>query len=323
MADDTGRMRLQVDRICDEAAGIRSFELRHPDGAALPGFVAGAHLLVDVAPGLVRQYSLCNDPVETGRYVIAVQREATGRGGSRAMFETLEIGSILSVSAPRNHFRLADDATDTLLVAGGIGITPILAIVRTLERAGRTWRLHYCARGPARAAFASELSRAPFGDNVFFHFDGGDPRRGLDVAALLSSRASGAHLYCCGPTGLMQAVERAAVHWPSGSVHFEHFSGDGVAPIGGTDRAFEIEIASSGRVFVVPADRSILEVLHANGIAIESLCREGICGTCITGVVGGLPDHRDHVLGAGEKAANDRIALCCSRALSDRLVLDL
>lgn len=317
------RLRLSVSRICDEAENIRSFELRHPDGAALPGFEAGAHLLIDVAPDLVRQYSLCNDPVETDRYVIAVQREAAGRGGSRAMFETIDVGSILPVSEPRNHFRLAADATENLLVAGGIGITPILAMVRTLEREGRAWRLHYCARGPERAAFASELSRAPFADKVFFHFDGGDPRRGLDVTALLSVQAPGTHLYCCGPSGLMQAVEQASAHWPEDAVHFERFAGDGVAPVAGTDRSFEIEIAGSGRVLVVPADRSILDVLRAHGVEVESLCREGICGTCITGVVAGLPDHRDHVLDAGEKAANDRIAVCCSRALSDRLVLDL
>jgi vanillate O-demethylase ferredoxin subunit len=320
---DTERLRLRVDRIGDEAENIRSFELRDPDGATLPPFEAGAHLLVDVAPDLVRQYSLCNDPVEKDRYVIAVQREATGRGGSRAMFETVGIGSVLSVSAPRNHFRLADDATDNLLVAGGIGITPILAMVRTLERANRSWRLHYCARGCERAAFASELSQAPFGDRVSFHFDGGDPRRGLDATALLASHVPGTHLYCCGPAGLMHAVERATAHWPADHVHFERFSGDGTAPIDGADRSFEIEIASSGRVLVVPAGRSILEVLRAHGIEIESLCREGICGTCITGLVAGLPDHRDHVLDAGEKAANDRIALCRSRALSDRLVLDL
>lgn len=318
---DGDRLLLRVTRICDEAVGIRSFELRHPDGAPLPQFEAGAHLLVDAAAGLVRQYSLCNDPAETHRYVIAVQREEAGRG-SRAMFGIAE-GSALSVSAPRNHFRLDGGAAASLLIAGGIGITPIMAMVRTLERKGRPYRLHYCARSPARALFADRLAALPFGDKVRFHYDGGDPRNGLDVAAVLASPAPGTHLYCCGPAGLMQAVERAAVHWPAGCVHFEHFSAEGLEPVAGTDRSFEIEIASTGQVIAVAPDKSILDALQAHGIKVESLCREGICGTCITGVRAGTPDHRDHVLDADEKAANDRIAVCCSRALSARLVLDL
>lgn len=322
------RLRVRVADIRDEAVGIKSFELRDPDGSDLPPFEAGSHLLVDTAGGFTRQYSLCNDPVETGRYVITVQREEAGRGGSREMCDLVRVGDVLSVSPPRNNFSLFGGAATSLLIAGGIGITPILAMCRRLQRANRRYTLHYCSRSAERTAFRDVLAAVPFADNVRFHHDGGDPQKGLDVASLLAAPEPSMHLYCCGPAPLMRAVEQASAGWPRGTVHFEHFSVDADAarardPSADADRGFDVEIASTGQVMYVAPDRTILSVLREHGVEVESLCQGGICGTCVTGVLAGIPDHRDQVLDDTEKSSNKAITVCCSRAISDRLVLDL
>lgn len=324
MVNDT--LRVRVASITREAEDILAYELVAEDGGALPPFEAGAHLEVRVpGPGdYVRSYSLCNDPDETHRYVIAVQRDGQGRGGSRAMHERVSVGDVLEVGSPANNFPLLF-ARGYVLVAGGIGITPMLAMVRVLERTGASYTLHYCARTPERTAFRELLSTAPFKDRVRFYFDGGDPSKGLDVKALLATRGPGARLYCCGPAGLMKAVRDAATHyqWPWEKVHFESFTAEGAsAATGREDTDFEVTIRSTGQVLRVPAGQTVLNVLRRNGLRVDSDCEAGSCGTCVTRVCEGQPDHRDTFF-QQEPAGDQRMLVCVSRARSRRLVLDL
>ncbi len=324
MVNDT--LRVRVASITREAEDILSYELVAEDGGALPGFEAGAHLQVCVpGPGdFVRSYSLCNDPDETHRYVIAVHMDGRGRGGSRAMHERVHVGDVLEVGAPNNNFPLLF-ARSYVLVAGGIGITPMLAMVRMLERTGANYTLHYCSRTPERTAFRELLSTAPFADRVRFYFDGGDPSKGLDVKALLATRGPGARLYCCGPSGLMKAVRDAATHhrWPWEKVHFESFTAEGTgAATGQVDSDFEVSIRSTGQVLQVPAGQSVLNVLRRNGVRVQSDCEAGSCGTCLTRVCDGQPEHRDTFF-QQEPAGDKRMLVCVSRARSKRLVLDL
>ncbi|MBN3723270.1 PDR/VanB family oxidoreductase [Burkholderia sp. Ac-20379] len=316
------RHPLVVRAIAEEAAGIRSFELAAPDGAALPGYAPGAHLAVHLGNGITRQYSLYEAHGPADRYRIAVLNDPASRGGSRYLHEAVRVGTELRVSGPFNHFPMSPGARRAVLIAGGIGITPILSMASQLHRDGTPFTLHYCARRERDAAFVARLrDAAPFRDAVRLHFDDGDPARGLDVVAALAEAPDGCHVYCCGPGGLMNAVEQASAHWPVGAVHFERFAAEPVA--GASNAAFRVVLRRSGREFDVPADKTILQVLRAAGLAVPTVCEQGVCGACLTDVAEGVPDHRDRILTDGEKAANDVIAVCCSRARSERLVLDL
>ncbi len=319
-------LRVRVARVAREAEDILSYELVAAEGGDLPAFEAGAHLEVLVpGPGdFLRSYSLCNDPEETHRYVITVARDARGRGGSSAMHERVREGAVLEIRAPRNNFPLLF-ARSYVLVAGGIGITPLLSMARRLSRTGADYTLYYCAREPGRAAYRELLSQAPFAGRVRFSFDGGDPAQGLDVKALLATRQPGARLYCCGPTGLMQAVRDAATQhrWPWEKVHFESFTAEGTrAATGREEQDFEVAIRSTGQVLQVPAGQSVLNVLRRNGVRVPSDCEAGTCGTCVTRVCDGQPDHRDTFFQT-EPAGDQRMLICVSRARSKRLVLDL
>ncbi|MEX1108454.1 MAG: PDR/VanB family oxidoreductase [Dongiaceae bacterium] len=316
------RLQVLVRQIRNEAERIRSYELVDPTGAALPAFTAGAHLDVWLPSGLARSYSLANDPAETDRYVIAVQREVAGRGGSAEMHDKIGEGATIEISAPLNNFLLAPAADHHRLIAGGIGITPILSMVRELQRRGEPWTLHYCSRQPEHTAFRDVLTAETFAGRVQFHHDGGDPSKGLDLKTLLQTPRAGEHVYCCGPTGFMEAVKRSMAHWPAGSLHLEYFTAAAPVPVAAND-TFEVEIASSGQVFEVPPDRSILQVLEDNGIEVESVCCEGVCGTCAVQVVEGIPDHRDVVFDDEMHASNKWITVCCSRSHSKRLKLAL
>jgi vanillate O-demethylase ferredoxin subunit len=316
------RLQVRVRQVRVEAERIRSYELVDPAGAALPAFTAGAHLDVWLPSGLARSYSLANDPVEFDRYVIAVQRELAGRGGSAEMHDAIGEGATIEISAPLNNFPLAAEAGHHRLIAGGIGITPILSMIRELQRRGERWTLHFCTRQPDHTAFRDVLTAEPFAAHVQFHHDGGDPAKGLDFVKLLETPQAGEHVYCCGPTGFMEAVKRSMAHWPAGSLHLEYFTAATQPPVAAND-TFEVEIESSGQVFEVPPDRSILQVLEENGIEVESVCCEGVCGTCAVQVVEGVPDHRDVVFDDEMHASNKWITVCCSRSHSKRLKLAL
>lgn len=306
-----------------EAEGICSFELSAADGTVLPPFEAGAHIDVHLAGGMVRQYSLCNDPRERQRYLISVLKDPLSRGGSQAMHEQVLTGQMLTISAPRNLFALVPTASRHLLFAGGIGITPMLAMAYALAPQDVPFELHYCFRSSDRAAFLPLLAQAPFAERVILHDDSGTQAQKLDAAALLALSDAGSHLYVCGPGGFMSHIIDTAQHagWPAHRVHREFFA---AAPIDHrADTAFEVELARSGQIFQIPADRSVFEVLDEAGVAIDSSCEQGICGSCMTRVLSGIPEHRDQFLSAAQQAANDQFTPCCSRARTTRLVLDL
>jgi ferredoxin-NADP reductase len=314
-------LNLDVRKLTAVTPSIREIELVAADGA-LPPFTAGAHIDVTLGNGEERSYSLLNDPAETHRYVLAVLREADSRGGSTFVHDHLREGDRLASTPPVNNFQINEAGDNHILIAGGIGITPLKSMTHRMLARGANFSLHYCARDRERAAYLDELTAA-LGDRLTVHLDGGDISRGLDVAALLSKRAAAAHVYVCGPAGLIRAVREAARDWPKGTVHYELFRGNeaDVAPRS-SDRAFEITLARAGKTLTVPADKSILEVLRANGIKIKTLCKEGVCGTCRVALLSGKADHRDEVL--TDEQREHEIQVCVSRALpNETLVLDL
>ncbi|MCE8026244.1 PDR/VanB family oxidoreductase [Billgrantia aerodenitrificans] len=306
----------------DEAHDIVTFELADPHGRPLPAFSAGAHLDVQVKSGLIRQYSLCNHPEERDRYLIGVLRDPASRGGSVAMHEEIKVGDLIQISAPKNHFPLKP-AGRTLLLAGGIGITPLLCMAERLAHTDAEFELHYCTRSPERTAFRERIAASGFAERVHFHFDDGEPAQQLDLAGLVATPDPEARVYVCGPTGFIEAVLSAckAAGWPGERLHTEYFAG--AVTDTADDGSFEVKIASSGASFSVPADKTVHQVLAENGIEIMVSCEQGVCGTCLTRVLEGEPDHRDLYLDDDEHAANDQFTPCCSRAKSKVLVLDL
>ncbi|RWB93982.1 MAG: oxidoreductase [Mesorhizobium sp.] len=240
------------------------------------------------------------------------------------MHENLAVGSQVQISDPLNNFPLMAGASIYTLIAGGIGITPILSMARYLERTGAAYSVHYCARNPERAAFRQVLESEPFSKRTVMHIGGEDANPRLDIASLLRERIEGQQVYCCGPSGLIESVKAATKDWAGNSVHFERFKIDAVDSIGAAPNSpFEIEIASTGQILIIPQQKSILQVLRENGIFPDSSCEEGICGTCATGLLGGKADHRDFVLTDEEKASQSVVLVCCSRAASGRLKLDI
>lgn len=323
-APESPLLRVTVASKTAVADGISAFELVAADGGTLPSFSAGAHIDVHLPGGLVRQYSLCNAPGETHRYLIGVLREPASRGGSAALHEAVLEGQPLTISTPRNHFPLIEPAARSLLLAGGIGITPLLAMAERLSVQGADFSLHYAVRSRSRAAFVDRLAAAPYASQVALHFDDEAPTQRLDLPAVIGAAPAGTHLYVCGPKGFIDAVlaQARTLGWPEAQLHWEFFANDAGAPRD-SDEAFEVELASSGRVVVVPRGRSIVQALAEAGVEVMTSCEQGVCGTCLTRVAAGVPDHRDAYLTPEEQAANDQMLLCCSRAKSARLVLDL
>ena len=326
-------MRLQVRQITYQARDINSYELVDPEGRELPEFTAGAHIDFYFRDGSVRQYSLCNDPADRRRYFIAVLRESYGRGGSQALHERVHVQRTVWVGKPRNNFPLHEDAKHHLLLAGGIGVTPMMAMIARLQATGADFKLHYCTKAPEYTAFRLELAELVKSGRVELHYDGGDPRNGLDIAALLKNPAPGTHLYYCGPAGFMRAAKAASAHWPSGTVHFEYFTADAAPKSTLTSEelsemdadavgiGFQIKVASTGGTYFVPNDKSIVQVLAENGIKVEVSCESGLCGTCMVRYLEGEVDHQDLVLEDDQRS--QYLTACCSRAKSKILVLDL
>lgn len=317
----TNDLMVRVARRVEEADSICSFELVPQDGNTLPAFSAGSHIDVHVAPGLIRQYSLSNDPSERNRYRIAVLREVASRGGSAGMHERVRLGDVLRVSSPRNHFPLAE-APRSLLLAGGIGVTPILAMARALHAQDRPFEMHYCGRSASRMAFLEEIGQAGFAGSVVIHVDD-VPEQKFDAQSVLANRSEGTRLYVCGPAGFMDHVLGTArrLGWPEEQLHREYFAGTATAST--TDDSFEVRVASTGLSCQVPAGKTVIEVLAAHGVEVPTSCEAGVCGTCLTRVLQGTPDHRDTFLTDAERSANNQFTPCCSRALSPLLVLDL
>lgn len=316
---DGDLLQVQVAARSQAAQDIVAIDFAAVDGTALPPFEPGAHIDVRVGGGLLRQYSLTGDPAAGGRWRIGVLLDPKSRGGSAAVHAGFAVGDRVQIGRPRNHFPLRLDAAHTLLFAGGIGITPILAMAHALHAAGRSFALHYCGRSAQRLAFRDDLQR--FGDRVQLHLDDGPAAQRLQLDAVLAAPAPDRHLYVCGPNGFMDFVVHGArrLGWSDDTVHLERFG----AEVNTDGAPFTVVAARSQVTFEVQPGERIADKLVAHGIAVRMSCQSGVCGTCVTRVIDGMPDHRDHVQTATEKAANRTITVCCSRSKTRRLVLDI
>ncbi|MER7186413.1 PDR/VanB family oxidoreductase [Streptomyces hyaluromycini] len=313
---------LLVHRMTWEATDVLSVELVHPQGKPLPAWTPGAHIDLHL-DGLIRQYSLCGDPADTGRYRVAVLKDPASRGGSVYVHDTLRPGSRVTVGGPRNHFELAE-AGSYVFVAGGIGVTPLLTHAREAQERGRPWQFWYAGRRRAAMAFAEELGELAAADRMVA-LRPKDQHGRLDLDRVLAEVPAGALVYCCGPERLTEAVRSGCEALGLlDRLRVEHFAAV-TAP--GADaeagQAFEVECARSGVTVTVGPDESIVEALENVGVMIDASCRDGVCGTCEVPVLEGVPDHRDMVLTDEEQAAGNLMLICVSRCASQRLVLDL
>ncbi|TWB88382.1 vanillate O-demethylase ferredoxin subunit [Bradyrhizobium macuxiense] len=307
-----------VKRIGYEAEQVHSYELIARTGSELAPFTAGSHVDLYLSNGMIRSYSLVNDQCERHRYVIAVNKDAESRGGSSFVHDTVGVGDVMTISVPRNNFALCEEAGHSVLIAGGIGITPLLSMVRRLEALGRRWELFYAARTRAAAAFLDELGT--YRSRVHLDFDDERAGRVFDLATIVGNAPAHTHLYCCGPVPMLAAFEAATAGRPADHVHVEYFKAR-EAPA--TEGGFDVRLARSNRTIAVEAGKTILDALLDAGIAANYACTEGVCGTCETRVLDGIPDHRDQFLSEEEQAANKSVMICCSGAKSRTLVLDL
>lgn len=319
MDENTARA-LRVQQKTWEADGVTSVTLVDPAGAELPAWTPGSHLALRLSDTLVREYSLCSDPADRSQWKVAVLKTPDSRGGSRLVHEALPVGQVITVEGPRDNFSLDGDASRHVLVAGGVGITPIIAMVRRLHDEGADWHLLYTGRSRSTMAFLDEVAALP-ADRVTVHAD--DEANGSfpDLVALLGDLDATATAYCCGPEALMQACAEALPD--SSRLRIERFKAPEPVVVEGEDVAFDVVIDSTGQRIPVGPDTSVLAALCDAGIPVESSCTEGICGTCETGVVKGEIDHRDFLLSAEEQASGKSMFVCVSRCRSAELVLDL
>jgi vanillate O-demethylase ferredoxin subunit len=303
------------------ASDVVSISLESVDGLQLPAFSPGSHIDVAVAHGIIRQYSLVNTPGKQDTYTIGVHRSATSRGGSIAA-HGLRVGDKVTISAPRNQFPLVEKSKNIILIAGGIGITPMLSMAAQLFEEGRRFSLHYSARDEQRMAFRCYLESVPWRENLFLYFSEREQGR-LDMSSLLADPDPESHVYVCGPQGMIDSAVTIAEAqgWLGANVHRELFGAPAYA--NNEDREFTVELVRSGKRIRVGRDESMAQALRRNGIPIPTSCEQGICGTCLTGLKGGVADHRDAYLTDEEKEEGTQILPCCSRALSDVLILDL
>jgi ferredoxin-NADP reductase len=316
-ADQAGLIEVRLTAIRYAARDTNMYEFSRLDGGELPAYQPGAHIDVHLPNGIIRQYSLIEAHPDPSHYTIAVKRDPASRGGSRCVHDELRVGRTLTIGAPRNNFALVEDANHVVLLAGGIGITPIWCMVQRLERLGRSWNLYYACRSRADMAFLHALEKMTSSQ---FHFDEESGGKFLDVASIISVTPRDAHLYCCGPTPMLQAFEAATAGWPREQVHIEYFTPkEQPAKTGG----FVVELARSGQEFIIPEGKTILQVLLDAGVDVDYSCELGICGACEQRVISGEPEHRDAILSEEEQAANDKVMICCAGCKSERLVLDL
>lgn len=313
---------VRVKSITEEAEGIHSFVLVPLPGQELPPFTAGSHIDVHMRAGLVRSYSLVNSSAERNRYVLGVARSVDGRGGSNHMFDQVRVGQTLKVSAPRNNFALNEDAPHSVLIAGGIGITPIWCMLQRLQSLGRSWTLHYCARSRANAAFIDAIERLAQDSRgeLVLHFDDEAGGARPDLAGAVAHAGPDSHLYCCGPQPMLDAFQKATSGRPAECVHVEYFSAQEEMAL---DGGFQVILAQSGKTVEVCQGKSILDALLEAGVDVQYGCMQGVCGSCEVPVLAGTPDHRDSILTAAARESNKTIMVCCSGAKSSTITLDL
>ena len=301
------------------ALDICLFEFERMDGKVLPSFSAGSHIDVYLPNGLVRQYSLCNDPARTDRYQICVLLDPNTRGGSKAMHELVDLGDELQIGEPRNLFHLASGNHEVVLLAGGIGVTPLMAMAWQLLAQDAKFHLHYFARSAERTAFHDLILRSPLREKVSFWFDNDTTTEKPSVADILRRATEDSHAYACGPMGFLKYVRDTCEQIQWAHLHYEAFT---AAPAEDGD-AFAVRIKSTGEMVEIPGNQTVVEALARKGIEIPVSCEQGICGTCLTKICDGIPDHRDQYLSDDERARGDQFTPCCSRSKSSILVLDL
>lgn len=315
-------MKLTIRAMTPRAKGIVELELQAPDATPLLPFSAGAHIDLHLDNGITRSYSLVNPPHDHARYVVAVNKDAASKGGSRYVHEVLKPGMQLEIGEPRNNFPLVEDAPLVVLFAGGIGVTPLWCMIQRLEALGRPWKLVYGARSRKHAAYLEEIHA--FGERVLgrvqFHFNDEHGGRPMDLDALIKDLPADAHLYCCGPLPMLEAFEKASASRPAGRVHVEYFVAKHAAALGG---GYRVTLARSQRTVEVCEGKSILDVLIESGLTVSHACKEGVCGACQTTVLQGTPDHRDSFLSPRELKSGKTMMICCSGSKCGELVLDL
>ena len=309
------------------ARDIVALELTPEPGTQLPAFAAGSHVDVyipqrDATRTVIRQYSLCNGPDETHTYVLGIKLEPESRGGSLGVHRDVQEGDRLFISAPRNNFSLHNTAGPSIFFGAGIGITPLLAMAQSMEYQERPFGLHYFARSPEFVAFRERLQRSETGGRIHYHYALTPEGTEAAVQAALTTAPPNAHVYSCGPTPFMEMVGVQARRRVSPqNVHFEYFQAPVELPASG--QPFEVVAARSGVSCMVPADKTIVQALYERGVVIDVSCEQGVCGTCVTRILSGQPDHRDVYLSDAERQAGDQMTPCCSRAKGERLVLDI
>lgn len=317
MTSGSNLLNLRVQSIRYAAKDTHLVELVEPQGAALPATAPGAHIDLHLGNGTVRSYSLIETSEQPMSYTVGVKLDAKSRGGSRYVHEQLRVGSLMQVSAPRNHFPLNETAAHSVLVAGGIGITPIWSMLQRLQAIGASWELWYSVRSRADVAFAAQLQA--LGERVHLHIDE-EAGSMIDLVSIAKAAPTNAHFYCCGPTPMLDAYEAATTSFPPEQVHLERFAAKQAAAV---DGGFVISLLRSSKELNVPSGQSVLDVLLAHDVAVDYSCKEGICGCCEVAVLEGEVDHRDAILTESERCANKTMMVCCSGAKSARLVLDL
>ncbi len=319
VAEKNPWLDVRIARRTDVATGIIGLDLISADGGPLPAYDAGAHVDVYVKSGLIRQYSLTGDPADRSRYRLGILLDSKSRGGSKAIHSDFKTGQQIRIGHPRNNFPMDQNVAHTILFAGGIGVTPMLSMAYALEASSASWEMHYCGRVADRLAFTQELGR--FGDKVQVHVDSGPDDQKLDIHNVLKTVAPDRHLYVCGPNGFMDFVVKSAENtgWDETCIHLERFGGE----VNTDGTPFTVIAQKSGKKFEVKPGETIAQRLEKNGIQVQVSCQSGVCGTCLTDVVDGMPDHRDLVQTDLEKASNARITVCCSRSKTKTLVLDI
>jgi ferredoxin-NADP reductase len=310
-------MELVLTRIEMAARDTNLYTFQRADKGKLPGADPGAHIGVILPNGIERQYSLVNAGAELTAYTVGVKRDANSRGGSVFLHDQMKVGSKVAVQPPRNNFPLKEDAELVVLIAGGIGITPIYCMIQRLNALGKKWELYYSCRSRMDTAFLDELSQH---GSAHFHFDDEEAGKFLNVAAIVEKLPKSAHLYCCGPAPMLAAFEAATQHWPQAQVHVEYFTPKFAAAQEG---GFVVELARSKRELTVPPGKSILQCVREAGIQVPHSCEEGVCGACETRVISGTPDHRDTILTESERKESATMMICCSGSKTPRLVLDI
>ncbi|MBP7362409.1 MULTISPECIES: PDR/VanB family oxidoreductase [Pseudomonadota] len=313
-------MKARVHSITYGADDVLIYDIRSADGQQLPPFEAGAHIDVTIPGGIVRSYSLANDPSDRHRYVVGVKREAQGRGGSASMHAHVQAGTLLDIAGPRNNFALEEDAAHSVFIAGGIGITPLWSMAQRLEALRKPWTMYMRGRSRKTTAFLDCLSSPRLGGRVHVSFseDAGTPR--LDIHSIVAKAPKGAHIYCCGPESMLECVESACVHLPKERLHLERFK---AKEMQSRDGGYLVRLARSNQEIRIQKGCTILESLRQRGIPVQSSCQQGVCGACETAVLAGRPDHRDCVLSEEERTHGKSMLICCSGSLTEELVLDL